>query len=390
MFELTSRCVYITLALFSVNVCDLSELRSHEIIKSEPSLHFTLMSAFRSIEWKNDRLWLLDQRQLPATTTYLEYTDYRAVAQAIQDMVVRGAPAIGVTAAFGLALAARQSNQTELSAFIQDLQAAGEYLIAARPTAVNLAWAIHHLLKLAAKFDQTSTAEPLKQALLTEALALYQADIEICKQLGTHAQSLIPNPANVIHHCNTGALAAVDYGTALGIVRVAHEQGKQIHVFLDETRPRLQGASLSAYEMKAYDIPHTVIVDGASGYVMSTRKIDACLVGCDRVAANGDVANKIGTYNLAIVARAHKVPFYVACPTSTLDMSLASGAEIAIEERTATEITEVKGQQITPDDTPVFNPAFDVTPADYISAIITEKGIVYPPYTENLKQLMQS
>jgi methylthioribose-1-phosphate isomerase len=361
------------------------------------------MSPFRSIEWKNDRLWLLDQRQLPAITTYLEYSDYRAVAQAIQDMVVRGAPAIGVTAAFGLALAARQSTQTDLSAFLQELQTAGDYLIAARPTAVNLAWAIHHLLTLAdktialdspqtlaARPSETPVIESLKQALLTEAQALYQADIEICKQLGIHAQSLIPNPAQVLHHCNTGALAAVDYGTALGIVRVAHEQGKQIHVFLDETRPRLQGASLSAYEMKAYEIPHTVIVDGASGYVMSTRKIDACLVGCDRVAANGDVANKIGTYNLAIVARAHSVPFYVACPTSTLDMTLASGDQIAIEERTATEITEVKGQQITPDDTPVFNPAFDVTPAEYISAIITEKGIVYPPYVQNLKALMQT
>ncbi|MGB7084767.1 MAG: S-methyl-5-thioribose-1-phosphate isomerase [Phormidesmis sp.] len=354
------------------------------------------MSVFRSIEWKDDRLRLLDQRQLPGQTTYREYINYIDVASAIRSMVVRGAPAIGVSAAFGLAIAARQSQATTLTAFMSDLQAAGEHLIQARPTAVNLSWAVTHLLQVAAdniahsasqqtnppiaaspstptKLSEEAAIELLQQTLLTEAQAIYQADIEICKQLGIHAQTLIPQGANVIHHCNTGALAAVDYGTALGIVRVAHEQGKQIHVFLDETRPRLQGASLSAYEMKAYGIPHTVIVDGASGYVMSTRKIDACLVGCDRVAANGDVANKIGTYNLALVARAHNVPFYVACPTSTLDMSLASGQQINIEERISTEITEVRGQQITPDDTRVFNPAFDITPAEYISANITEK-----------------
>ncbi|MGB3296398.1 MAG: S-methyl-5-thioribose-1-phosphate isomerase [Phormidesmis sp.] len=352
------------------------------------------MSAFRSIEWKNDRLRLLDQRQLPAETVYLDYTDYPAVAQAIQTMVVRGAPAIGVTAAFGMAIAAQQSPAATIDDFVSDLKMAGEHLIQARPTAVNLSWAVAHLLKLVADtvaFNPEKTDIPsLQQMLLAEAQAMYQTDIEVCKQLGNHAQDLIPESANVIHHCNTGSLAAVDYGTALGIVRVAHEQGKQIHVFLDETRPRLQGASLSAYEMKAYGIPHTVIVDGASGYVMQTQSIAACLVGCDRVAANGDVANKIGTYNLALVARAHDVPFYVACPTSTLDMTLANGQAIKIEERADTEITQVKGQQITPDDTPVFNPAFDITPAEYISAIITEKGIVYPPYSENLKQHQSS
>ena len=359
------------------------------------------MSAFRSIEWTDDKLRLLDQRQLPAETTYRDYVNYIDVAGAIRDMVVRGAPAIGVTAAFGLALAARQSQAQTLSTFLADLQAAGEHLIAARPTAVNLSWAVAHLLALAAddiaqktsdrsetKASELEAIALLKQTLLAEARALHQADIEICRQLGTYAQELIPSSAKVIHHCNTGALAAVDYGTAIGVIRVAHEQGKQIHAFLDETRPRLQGASLSAYEMQAFGIPHTVIVDGASGYVMRTRKIDACLVGCDRVAANGDVANKIGTYNLAVVARAHGVPFYVACPTSTLDMTLKSGDEIEIEERAATEITQVKGQQITPEGTPVFNPAFDITPAEYVSAIVTEKGIVYPPYEETLREMM--
>ena len=346
------------------------------------------MGTFRSIEWKNDRLRLLDQRQLPQVTAYRDYTNYRDVAEAIQTMVLRGAPAIGVTAAFGLAIAARQSEASDLASFMAELKAAGDYLVAARPTAVNLSWAVAHLLERSSKLAAAENSIPtIQQALLAETQAMYQADIDTCKQLGAHAQALIPDAATVIHHCNTGALAAVDYGTALGIVRIARERGKQIHVFLDETRPRLQGASLSAYEMKAFGIPHTVIADGASGYVMSTRPVDACLVGCDRVAANGDVANKIGTYNLAIVARAHSVPFYVACPTSTLDMTLASGQEIEIEERAASEVTHLKGQQITPDDTPVFNPAFDITPADYITAIVTEKGIVYPPYAENFKEL---
>ncbi len=347
------------------------------------------MSVFRSIEWKNDQLRLLDQRKLPSQTVYINYSDYKSVAEAIQTMVVRGAPAIGVTAAFGVAIAAKQFRSAPLETFLADLHAAGEYLIQARPTAVNLSWAVNHLLATATELaEKKTTPAEITSAILSEAQALYQADIAACKQLGTYAQDLIPNPANVIHHCNTGALAAVDYGTAIGVIRVAHGQGKKIHVFLDETRPRLQGASLSAYEMKAFGIPHTVIVDGASGYVMSTRKIDACIVGCDRVAANGDVANKIGTYNLALVAHAHSVPFYVACPTSTLDMTLASGAKINIEERAPTEITHVKGQQITPDNTPVLNPAFDITPAEYITALITEKGVVYPPYQKNLKQLL--
>ncbi|EDX85408.1 methylthioribose-1-phosphate isomerase [Synechococcus sp. PCC 7335] len=347
------------------------------------------MSALRSIEWKDDQLRLLDQRKLPAQTVYESYSDYRSVAKAIQTMVVRGAPAIGVTAAFGVAIAARQFQLSSTESFLADLHSAGQYLIQARPTAVNLAWAVNQLLAIATtQANQGSSPANIAANLLKEAQLLYQADIAACKQLGTYAQALIPNPVRVIHHCNTGSLAAVDYGTALGVIRIAHEQGKQIHVFLDETRPRLQGASLSAYEMKAAGISHTVIVDGASGYVMSTQKIDACIVGCDRVAANGDVANKIGTYNLALIAHAHQVPFYVACPTSTLDLSLASGAIINIEERVSTEITHINAQQITPDDTPVFNPAFDITPSKYITALITEKGIVYPPFEENLAKLM--
>ncbi|MEO1404104.1 MAG: S-methyl-5-thioribose-1-phosphate isomerase, partial [Cyanobacteria bacterium J06635_1] len=264
--------------------------------------------------------------------------------------------------------------------------AAADRLMQARPTAVNLAWAVKRMLAVASAAPVASV-EGLRQRLIDEAQTLYAEDIQINRQLGLNAQLLLPDRARVIHHCNTGALATVDYGTALGVIRIAHEQGKQIHAFLDETRPRLQGASLSAYELKAYGIPHQVIVDGASGYVMKTQQIDCCLVGCDRVSANGDVANKIGTYNLAIVAKAHNVPFYVACPLSTIDRTLSSGDAIKIEERAPEEITHIQGQSITPEGTQVLNPAFDVTPHDYVTAIITEKGIAYPPYTETLAAL---
>jgi len=248
-----------------------------------------------------------------------------------------------------------------------------------------LAWAVKRMIAIA-KAEYETVAE-LKLALEQEAEKIYAEDIQINRQIGENAQELVPDRANVIHHCNTGALATVDYGTALGIIRIAHEQGKTIHAYLDETRPRLQGASLSAYELQAFGIPHTLIVDSASGHLMRTRKIDFCVVGCDRVAANGDVANKIGTYNLAIAAKAHGVPFYVACPISTIDLSVSSGDQIEIEERNAEEITHIQGVAIAPIGTKVFNPAFDITPAEYITAIITEKGILHPPYSQNLAQL---
>ncbi|MEM9906751.1 MAG: S-methyl-5-thioribose-1-phosphate isomerase [Cyanobacteria bacterium P01_D01_bin.44] len=346
------------------------------------------MVSFRSIAWKNETLVLLDQRQLPHQTVYLEYHAPVSVAEAIRAMVVRGAPAIGVTAAFGMVLAARQSQATQVDTLLTDLQTAADLLMQARPTAVNLAWAVKRMLAMASA--PANSVEGLRLRLVDEAQAMFAEDVQINRQLGLNAQPLIPDRAQVIHHCNTGALATVDYGTALGVIRIAHEQGKQIHAFLDETRPRLQGASLSAYELKAYGIPHQVIVDGASGYVMKTQKIDCCLVGCDRVSANGDVANKIGTYNLAIVAKAHNVPFYVACPLSTLDRSLSSGDAIKIEERAPEEITHIQGQPITPEGTQVLNPAFDVTPSEYITAIITEKGIAYPPYTETLAALFDA
>lgn len=318
----------------------------------------------QSILWKDNALRLLDQRRLPFVTEYVTCDTSDAVAQAIEAMVVRGAPAIGVAAAFGMVLAAQRG---------ENLDEKAAMLKAARPTAVNLMWAVD-------KMQQTPVSDWEKTAL-----TLYQEDVAVNQAIGQQAQRLIPENATVIHHCNTGSLATVDYGTALGAIRIAHELGKNIHVFLDETRPRLQGARLSAYECQAFGIPHTVIVDGAAPWVMKTRQVDLCIVGCDRIAANGDVANKIGTYALALAAKAHNIPFYVACPLSTLDLDTPQGEAINIEERSAQEITHIQAQPICPETTPVYNPAFDVTPAALVTAIVTEKGIIAPPYLDNLQ-----
>lgn len=347
------------------------------------------MTTFRSIEWRDNSLRLLDQRKLPAETVYLELRDPQMVAEAIRAMVVRGAPAIGTAAAYGLALAALHSTAQRTTDIVREVERAAELLRASRPTAVNLFWAIQRVMdKVRASRDLTPDA--LRDIILREAHAIAAEDIQANKQIGLNAQPLIPNPAKILHHCNTGSLATVDYGTALGIIRIAHESGKQVHAYLDETRPRLQGAKLSAWELNQLGIPHTVIVDGASGLVMRKIGIDLCVVGADRIAANGDTANKIGTYNLAIVAKAHGVPFYVAAPTSTIDMSICSGDDIPIEERGAEEITHVGSERVVPQGSPVLNYAFDVTPADLITAIITEKGIAYPPFTESLARLMNT
>lgn len=347
------------------------------------------MSTYRSIEWIDGVVRMLDQRRLPHETVYLDYTDYRDVATAIRDMVIRGAPAIGAAAAYGLALAAAHSNASDADALRAELATAAEVLRAARPTAVNLFWAIDRVTVRVADFSLDSV-EAIRAAALDEANSIAAEDVETNKRIGLNALPLIPDTANIIHHCNTGSLATVDYGTALGIIRNAHEHGKQVHAYLDESRPCLQGARLSAWELKQLGIPHTVIVDGASGHFMRTVGIDLCLVGADRIAANGDTANKIGTYNLALVAHAHGVPLYVVAPTNTVDMSVANGDEIKIEERPAREVTHVGETQVTPDGVQVANPAFDVTPAQYITAIITEVGVAYPPYEDSLAELMAS
>lgn len=346
------------------------------------------MSLYRSIEWRDGVVRLLDQRLLPHEVVYLDISDYHEMVIAIGDMVIRGAPAIGAAAAYGLALAATNRKAQDVSELRCELEGAAEVLRQARPTAVNLFWAIERVMRHAMDRD-LETVEEIKQAVLSEAQAIAEEDIRTNRQIGLNALPLIPDSANILHHCNTGSLATVDYGTAQGIIRAAHEHGKKIHVFVDETRPRLQGARLTAWELQQLGIPHTVIVDGASGHIMRTIGVDLCVVGCDRVAANGDTANKIGTYNLAIVAQAHGVPFYVAAPTSTIDLSIPNGEAIPIEERSPKEVSHIGDEQIVPDGVKVANPAFDVTPARYITAIITEMGIAYPPYEVNLAEMVR-
>ena len=346
------------------------------------------MTSYASVQWSEGLVRVLDQRRLPHEVVYRDLADEREVAAAIRDMVVRGAPLIGAVAAFGLALAARRSAATTPGELLSDLVRASALLRAARPTAVNLSWAVGRVLERVEDGSLRGVDE-IREAALDEAQQIAREDVWVNQQLGLNALTLIPDDATVIHHCNTSGLATVDIGTAMGIIRVAHENGKRLHVLVDETRPRLQGARLTAWELRELGIPHTVIVDGASGHFMRTKGVDLCVVGCDRVAANGDTANTIGTYNLALVANAHRVPFYVAAPTSTIDLTVPNGDAIPIEERSPREVTHVGEEWITPEGTRVANPAFDVTPAAYITAIITEAGIAYPPYQASLAALVK-
>lgn len=345
------------------------------------------LDRYRVLAWNDGVLELLDQRALPHEVVYLRYDTYGAVAAAIHDMVIRGAPAIGVAAGYGLALAALGGAATDAAGLRAELDDAAAVLRASRPTAVNLGWAVDRVLAVVAN-AALDTVAAIRAAVLAEAHAIRDENARMMRQMSEHALALFPDGARVIHHCNTGALATVEYGTALGAIRAAHEHGKRLQVLVDETRPRLQGARLTAWELRELGIPHTVIVDGASGHFMRTQGVDLCVVGCDRVAANGDTANKIGTYNLALVARAHGVPFYVIGPTSTVDLSIPDGDAITIEERVGGEVSHIGSEQLTPDGVTVANPAFDVTPARYITAIVTEQGIAYPPYEESLARLV--
>ena len=346
----------------------------------------------RTIEWDNGIVKMIDQRLLPGQFVVNPYTDYHDVATAIRTMVIRGAPAIGAAAGFGMALAGLQSPATDRPALLRDLEAAAEVLRAARPTAINLFWAIDLMLRRVT--DQALTdPDDLRQALIQEAQRIADEDVEINKRMGQNGAVLIQDGDNILHHCNTGALATVDYGTALGVIRSAHEQGKQIHVFVDETRPRLQGARLTAWELEQLGIPYTLIVDNAAGHFMRTGQVDLVLVGSDRTAANGDVANKIGTYKLAVVAKENGIPFYSVVPTSTVDLSLPTGDDIPIEERDPGEVTGLQwaddGRPIAPANAPVANPAFDVTPHRYVTGIVTENGIAYPPFDLSLRRLVR-
>jgi len=341
----------------------------------------------RSIEWHDGKVRMIDQRLLPGEFRLVEYDDYREVAQAIRTMVIRGAPAIGAAAAFGMALAAREAHTQDRDRLLADLGTAADALCAARPTAVNLSWAVARLLRRA---EAEPDPDAIPDVLLTEAQALADEDVEINRRLGGNGAALIKDGDAALHHCNTGALATVDYGTALGVIRTAHEQGKRVHVFVDETRPRLQGARLTAWELTQLGVPFTLIADNAAGHFMRTGQVDIVLVGADRVAANGDVANKIGTYKLAVVAQANGIPFYPCVPTSTIDLSLATGDDIPIEERASEEITAItyQGRPAAPEKVGVANPAFDVTPHRYVTGIVTENGIAYPPFEASLRKVM--
>lgn len=346
------------------------------------------MIDYYSLKWMNDYLVMIDQRILPGEVKYLEYRDYQFVAEAIQIMVVRGAPAIGAAAAYGMALAALAVKSGSAEGMLVNLEEAGKVLVAARPTAVNLPWAVKRVL---AKAHQPiyQTREAIQSAVVLEAEAIFLEDLAANIQIGINGLAVVPQNATVIHHCNTGALATTGYGTALGVIRTAHEHGKNIFAYVDETRPRLQGARLTSWELKNLGVPHKIIVDGAAAHVMRTKGVDLCLVGCDRVAANGDTANKIGTFHLSLAAYAMGVRFYIVGPTSTIDMDIPDGDHIPVEERGADEITHVEGIAIAPSSVEVFNPAFDVTPSRYITGIITEKGIVYPPFKQSLKKLFE-
>ena len=348
----------------------------------------------RTVKWDytHQQVRMIDQRLLPGEYREVSFASYDQVADAIQQMVVRGAPAIGATAAFGMALAAHTSPADEVVELRDDMAAAAETLQAARPTAINLTWAVERMLQVANNPD-VDTVRDLRAAVLDQAQRIADEDVEINKRMAAHGAGLMKEGETVIHHCNTGALATVDWGTALGVIRMAHEQGKRPHVLVDETRPRLQGARLTAWELEQYGISYEIITDNAAGFFLSSGKVNRVLVGADRAAANGDVANKIGTYMLALAAWDNQVPFFAVVPTSTVDLSLAEGNQIPIEERDPGEVLdlEVKGEPVAPAGALARNPAFDITPHRLITGIVTENGVVYPPFEINLpKAVMES
>jgi len=344
-----------------------------------------------TLAWTPEGVRFIDQTRLPLEESYVLATTYEQVADVIVTMVVRGAPAIGVSAAYGVALGALRSTAASTHEFAPEFERVCACLAGTRPTAVNLFWAIDRMKRcFAALRAADSSMATVKEELLAEAHAMYEEDIAACKTMGAFGGALLPDEGGVLTHCNAGALATCGYGTALGVIRSAIEQGKKINVYADETRPFLQGARLTAWELMADHIPTTVICDNMAASLMRAGKIQAVVVGADRIAANGDAANKIGTYNVAILAKEHGIPFYVAAPWSTIDMATPTGDLIPIEERPAVEVTHHGGRQLTPNGVGIRNPAFDVTPAKYITAIITERGVLRPPYGESLKRMNET
>jgi methylthioribose-1-phosphate isomerase len=343
--------------------------------------------SFRTIEWRDNAVVMLDQTKLPREEIYNEYRDFKSVAEAIRSMVIRGAPAIGVAAAMGIALGAREIVADTHESFFQQLSNICEVMAGTRPTAVNLFWGIERMRRVA-EAHRDRDLHAIREVLRCEAIAIEEEDLRICRALGANGAALIREGATVLTHCNAGGLATAGYGTALGVIRAAHERGKNIKVFADETRPWLQGARLTVWELMKDNIAVTLISDSMAGYFMRKGEISCCVVGADRIAANGDTANKIGTYSVAVLARENKIPFYVAAPLSTFDLSLDNGDQIPIEERHAREVTHLAGIPVAPEGVAVRNPAFDVTPARYITAIITEKGVLTGDYRRQIKEMM--
>lgn len=337
-----------------------------------------------TLAWQDDHLCLLDQTRLPREEIYLQLTDYRQVVEAIRSMRIRGAPAIGCAAAYGVALAARALYDCDRTGFREGLDAACSELIATRPTAVNLTWAIERMRRVAAGEPEPRAAAAL---LLAEAIAIQEEDVAANRAMGRHGAPLIADGATVLTHCNAGALATAGYGTALGVVRAAVESGKRVQVYADETRPLLQGARLTAWELTRDGIPTTLLADTMAGHFLHSGRISCVIVGADRIAANGDTANKIGTYQVAVLAKENSVPFYVAAPFSTVDLTARDGRDIRIEQRAPDEVTSFGGARTAPEAVAVENPAFDVTPNRYITAIITERGVIHPPLAEGLQRL---
>lgn len=343
-------------------------------------------SVIRTIFWEDNTVVMIDQNALPHEERHLRCTHYMEVVAAIKDLTIRGAPAIGVAAAMGIALGALHLNCSSEEDFKSAFTVICSQFSQTRPTARNLFWAIE---KMKRRFEETLTScrDVTKQVLVDEAIRICEEDIAINKKIGVHGSLLIQDADNILTHCNAGALATAGYGTALGVIRAAWEEGKKIHVFVDETRPVLQGARLTAWELMKDNIPATLITDSMAGFLMKQRRVNKVIVGADRIAANGDAANKIGTYSLAVLAKAHKIPFYIAAPLSTIDMAMRSGSRIPIEERNGEEVRTIRGINVAPEEIDVYNPAFDVTPNRYITAIITEAGIAVPPYQESINRM---
>jgi len=340
-----------------------------------------------TIKWENDSISLIDQRKLPYQREWLVCRTIEEVISAIKGMAIRGAPAIGVAAAMGLALGSQSIQEEKYTTFRDRFTKLARDMEEARPTAVNLKWAVDRMRNLVERMKDNTGGE-IKKALRSESQSILDEDIAINRKIGQNGLELIPDKATILTHCNAGALATGGYGTALGVIRAAHEARKDIHVIVDETRPLLQGLRLTAFELMEDHIPATVIVDSAAGYLMRKKVIDLVITGADRITSNGDMANKIGTYHLAVMAKENHIPFYVAAPLSTFDASLKSGDQIPIEERDPHEVVSFAGHLIGPEGVNAFNPAFDITPAQYISAMITEKGVITPPYSNSIKQVM--